>query len=611
MMDEGYRTYISQAIRHYSSLFTIPSYQVLIPSMLLLSVGGSITAFAIALRRWEALYAGLIFGLRVLALPTLLADIITGMTVTKGDPIFNLRRCIGLSLFVCASWVVITNIGGFFQSTLNLPQTLALASIFSVSSAISLRFFVLGSISFLSPRRIFLSTLIQPSLCLISAVSYWDLWSPNILLNAFISTAVLLIASQTFIHFINKQGEKAVGVGAVSLLRGFLSNWIAGLTTPLEDYFEKMGTYADIPVALLAFRGKRSPLALVVVPTFHPGPFKNLGSSNLPYTIQRSLEERVGGIVAVPHGTSGHELDLTSQAQCEKVLREVLRLAEFRDFSSRASRMVRRRKDSAKATCQIFGRCILVTATCAPRSSEDIPRKVGLSIAEAGERLGAGEVVVVDAHNSIGSAKEVPMFSEAELQRLQSVAEEAIKSVLNEEMMPFRVGAAKVVPPEFSLEEGMGPGGIVAIVVVVGGQTVAYVVVDGNNMVTGLRERILESLRGLGVEDAEVMTTDTHAVNALTLTERGYHPVGEAVDQESLVSHIREAVAQALDDVHDVEAAWRTGVVKNVRTIGEEKILGLSALIDSSLRLARWLALLIYVPATFIAVLLFFMTALL
>ncbi|MFQ6076850.1 MAG: DUF2070 family protein, partial [Candidatus Bathyarchaeia archaeon] len=347
-MDEGYRTYISQAIRHYSSLFTIPSYQVLIPSMLLLSVGGSITAFAIALRRWEALYAGLIFGLRVLALPTLLADIITGMTVTKGDPIFNLRRCIGLSLFVCASWVVITNIGGFFQSTLNLPQTLALASIFSVSSAISLRFFVLGSISFLSPRRIFLSTLIQPSLCLISAVSYWDLWSPNILLNAFISTAVLLIASQTFIHFINKQGEKAVGVGAVSLLRGFLSNWIAGLTTPLEDYFEKMGTYADIPVALLAFRGKRSPLALVVVPTFHPGPFKNLGSSNLPYTIQRSLEERVGGIVAVPHGTSGHELDLTSQAQCEKVLREVLRLAEFRDFSSRASRMVRRRKDSAK-----------------------------------------------------------------------------------------------------------------------------------------------------------------------------------------------------------------------------------------------------------------------
>lgn len=611
MMDERYRIHISRAIGHYSSLFTIPSYRVLIPSTVLVSVGGSITAFVISLRSWEAIYVGLIFGLRVLVLPTLLADIITWMAVARGDPIFNLRRCMGLSLFVCTSWVVVTNIGSLFQATLNPFQTLALASVFSVSQAVSLRFFVLASISFLSPLRVLLSTLIQPSLCFMSAVSYWGLWLPYILLNAFISTALLLMATQAFTHLIDRHGEKAVGVGAISLLRGFLSNWIAGLTVPLEDYFEEMGTQADIPVALLAFRGEQSHLALLVVPSFHPGPFKNLGSSSLPYTIQQALEERVGGVVAVPHGTSGHELDLTSQAQCDKVLREVLKLADFQDFSSRATRMVRRGRDSAKATCQIFGKCTLVTASCSPRSSEDIPQGVGLGIAEAGERLGAGEVVVVDAHNSIGSAGEVPMFSEEELRGLHSVAEEAIKSGLDEETMPLKVGASKVVPPEFSLEEGMGPGGIVAIVVVVGGQTVAYVVVDGNNMVSGLRERILESLRGLGIEDGEVMTTDTHAVNALTLTERGYHPVGEAIDQEKLISHIREAVAQAMADVHEAEVAWRTGVVRGVRTIGEEKILGLSALVDSSLRLARRLAPLIYIPTLFMAVLLFFMTALL
>ena len=45
----------------------------------------------------------------------------------------------------------------------------------------------------------------------------------------------------------------------------------------------------------------------------------------------------------------------------------------------------------------------------------------------------------------------------------------------------------------------MGTGGITAIVVEVDNQKTAYVVIDGNNMVPHLREKILESLATTGL----------------------------------------------------------------------------------------------------------------
>ncbi len=62
-----------------------------------------------------------------------------------------------------------------------------------------------------------------------------------------------------------------------------------------------------------------------------------------------------------------------------------------------------------------------------------------------------------------------------------------------------------------------------------GGQRFAYITIDGNNMIRGLREHILETAKRSGFEDAEVMTTDTHMVNGIVSAPLGYHTVGEVV----------------------------------------------------------------------------------
>ena len=82
------------------------------------------------------------------------------------------------------------------------------------------------------------------------------------------------------------------------------------------------------------------------------------------------------------------------------------------------------------------------------------------------------------------------------------------------------VGSASVFPKEFSLKAGMGTGGITAIVVQVEKQKTAYIVIDGNNMIPGLREKIIAALTSKGFDASEVFTTDTHAVSALITGRR-------------------------------------------------------------------------------------------
>jgi len=153
--------------------------------------------------------------------------------------------------------------------------------------------------------------------------------------------------------------------------------------------------------------------------------------------------------------------------------------------------------------------------------------------------------------------------------------------------LPFRVGAATVTPKEFSLEDGMGPGGITTVVVKVGEQKTAYVVIDGNNMVSGLRESILSALHSIGVDEGEVLTTDTHSVNALILSERGYHPIGEAIDHERLIGHIKEATLAAMSDLEPVKAACRSMTVPKVKVIGEKRLEALSLLTDKTFQKAK------------------------
>jgi len=366
------------------------------------------------------------------------------------------------------------------------------------------------------------------------------------------------------------------------MFKAFLLNWIADLNEPLEYFLEKFGEERDIEVSIIRFNGDGNE-AFIIVPSVHPGPFKNVGGSAIPSKIKEALEAKFGGIVAVPLGLVGHDLDLTSQLQVGKLMDGIIKYANIDTYGVEASPFIKVSNELATVCCQAFGDGVLMSLSLAPNTTEDLPKELNVKISREAEDLGFKHCVLINAHNSLNGKIDMNIACEA----LERAAIEALRKAASISRSQFKMGVAHVTPKEFNLRDGMGPGGITALVFEVGDQRSAYIVVDCNNIISGLREKILNSIKNIGFHDGEIFTTDTHVVTALTLNERGYHPLGEVIDQDKLTWYIIEVLKEALKNLRKVKVGFGRAIIPNVKVIGRESIEKLCIVIDEAIKIAK------------------------
>ncbi len=601
MMAREEHNYLSRATRHYSSLFTFPSYPVILTYMVGFVIIISLATFMMISTTLENILKAVLFGLEIFILPTISADFLTSRLFK--DILMKLRRLAALSTVTTIVWVLLIAFGTLLHTNngvSNMIPTIFLGG----SLLIGFRYLVIRSVGSFSILGNMVAVLLPSSISMAIAALFWYPIPNTIVLSTIISASLTIVAGELFLRIMNEHGVTSVGVQTLKLFHGFISDWLEGIASPLEDVLENMSVPADASVCLLRFAQNSEIQGLIVVSDIHPGPFKNIGSSNLPFKIQKSLGSEIKSPVIVPHGTSGHERDLVSEKYCRRLIDSIARIHEFNNIYSESSCMVRQDSGSAHASCQFLGDVALVTLTFAPESMEDIPFEVGTAIVEKGKSCGAKDVVVIDAHNSLGNADEVPILSHEQLVDLKFAAESAIKSAVKMKRSKFRFGASHIIPGEFKLKEGFGPGGISVAVIEVNNQKVAYVTVDGNNVVIGLREEIRNVLKGI-VDESEILATDTHIVNAISTTQRGYHPIGELGNREALLTYVRECASKAVSQLQESTVSYNRIDVPELRVIGEEKLKSLSLLIDSSIILLKRLTVLIYVPTIVLVLLLF------
>jgi len=191
--------------------------------------------------------------------------------------------------------------------------------------------------------------------------------------------------------------------------------------------------------------------------------------------------------------------------------------------------------------------------------------------------------LVINAHNSLTDVVD----TDKHLDELRIAASKCLEKAASQQKQPFMVGGATVYPKEFSLKMGMGAGGITAFVIKVKNQKTAYVVIDGNNMVPHLREKILAVLISAGFDESEVFTTDTHAVTGMITGKQGYNSVGKAIDHETLIRYILQAAKNAESKLETCKAGSLHLVVHTVRVIGEERLKSLTTLVDKAIQRAK------------------------
>ncbi len=186
-------------------------------------------------------------------------------------------------------------------------------------------------------------------------------------------------------------------------------------------------------------------------------------------------------------------------------------------------------------------------------------------------------VAFVDAHNcmtDLGSPVHAATLTAMEYQH---GAETAMEGCLRAEMCPFSIGVAHQTVP-YSREQGFGDLGIQALVVETCGQKTAYVLIDGNNMAQGVREILVKEILTL-VDAAEVMTTDSHVVNTITIK----NPVGMHVPSAEFLPLIMQAVKAALADLTPAHVAAGTAQCKGIVVFGSNRILQLASTVNAML----------------------------
>jgi len=353
----------------------------------------------------------------------------------------------------------------------------------------------------------------------------------------------------------------------ISLIRPLLDH--VGLRDPaatraLELFFEKFSSPTDLKVSLLSFARSSKSRVTVALPTVHPGPFAALGASDLP----RKLADQLGvdaGLVLVPHTPSDHDLDLPADTEVDRVgaaCREVMR-SFGAPLSVKASPLVSPYSGSL-ARAQLIGDVALVLVSQAPAPTDDI----AFSVADRIDREVAGSMGVrlalVDAHNSYVEGKGDITYGTPVAERLVADTKAAVAAAKRAAQdVPIEVGVA--TGGNYSIgTDGIGPHGVRGLVVRAAGRTSGFVLVDGNNLVVGFRDPIVDALERV-VDVAEVLTTDNHVVHEV---DGGINPVGERRSLEALTRDAVSVLEAAKADLAPAEAYFGSRSVPGVNVLG-------------------------------------------
>jgi putative membrane protein len=571
---------LDNATKHYSSMFFLPSYKA---SLLAIAVI-CIIVINLSIYLLFPSLGSLAIGLALFVI-TYLTDILVSKYLLKIDPIFTIRRTLGLSFACWLIWLVLFVLGVGLSFTFGWFIWVRL-SLLGFAAVITLRFLVFNATSLAPIERQIFSVLLEPVLCIMAFLGFWVTISVEVIWQVLpfiiMSPIIGYCAVYLLLLSINRLGEKKYLLAALPLFKAFLLNWVTDQHEPLEKHLEAMGEDADIKVTMLKFDAAK-PKTAILIPHVHPGPFKNIGSSLLPSLLKREVEKEFGSTVCVPLGILGHELDLASQTQNYKIVAQVIASAKFEPQETLASPYFSVTEGAATASCQIFGDTAFLSLSLAPKTTEDLPQELGGIIEGAANKHGLQKAVVVNCHNCLTDI----IDTDEHLDELQRAASICLKKAIDLPKSDFKVGSATVFPIEFTLKAGMGAGGITAIAFQVESQKTVYIVIDGNNMVPHLREKIIDALAALGFDAGEVFTTDTHAVTASITGRRGYHPVGEIMDQGVLIQHIMEAAKAAESNLESCKVGCQTFIVPQVRVIGEERLKSVTTLVDKAIAKAK------------------------
>ncbi len=571
-MKKGVDNRISELSKY---LFKAPQWTYSILFLLLFSL---IIGISFDYRGWSDVRAGLL----LIGMPATISALISSpLTKTFGGNM-TLNRSSLLALIGTIVIGVFCITGALFSATLE-GYIMALGVVFAI------RMVILLLISSNSVWKMMMPASLQTlfggvflSLYTHSVVHY-----TNLIFGCIIFVSLFYL----FARYIDAPMKKAFGVSGLDFIRSFITHTADG-SSGIEDFFKEMGEYVNAPVTVLSFKRDDKDKATFVIPNIHPGLMGEIGGGNLPATITENFDS----MVFVPHGPAYHDFNLVSDDEIPKVVSAAKKALKNVVYTDLGSKSVRVKKGTTTILGQRFGESILLTSSQCPAPTEDIEFAVGLTAMAETRVKGAKYAALIDAHNCTEPYAKVITPGSHTSYDIIKASSEATERLLSNKNGRIKLGVSKR-NAMYSPGKGIGVLGVRVAVVEVLGQKSAYVLIDGNNMVPGLRDAIIKSLP---VDEAEVMTTDTHSVNF-----GGNNFIGARIDHAELIQTIKEMTEEAIEDLEPVKAGMATEFAEDVLVFGSYRTAQLASTVNAIISMGGGLAISIIVAALALAMFVF------
>ncbi|MDR2854573.1 MAG: DUF2070 family protein [Methanomicrobiales archaeon] len=475
------------------------------------------------------------------------------------------------SAFIVLIDVLILTVGPLITLVLK-PEIVWIAHASSIGIMLLVRFLFLLSIAddrFWPTSSV---AIIHPILALLVGGYYFG--SQFILFGGLI-TVFFALGVFLFVEIVERPLAKNFGINLFTFANAFMSQTIEG-GQKIEKLFEQIGEEVYVPEVSFFFAQEGEHAFTITTPSVHPGPMENIGAANLPAILHQSL----GEYTFVFHGASTHDYNLVTERECEKIISVIQQGKVHATYAhTTATKPVRIKYNSVSILAQLFGDCILLVSTRSPKTTEDLDYSIGMSIMNAGQRL-FSHIAFIDGHNAIPELAQSVSPGSIICYEYLSASNKVFSHLSKEKQYPFRTGVARVLVP-FTREQGFGDIGILALVTEVSETTAVYLLFDGNNIVTGVREQIRDHILSLGwADECEVATTDTHSVNSLS----GFNAIGVQIPPDQFMPYIEQVVQQAYQNLADSSVSGDTRWL-SVRIFGNQRISQLASTVSSFLSL--------------------------
>ncbi len=575
----GEKAKVKETISLYSKVWQLPSFIGILGRIFLTVL---LSSFIIATTKFFLSPVSDVFVVFVsyLLLMLICSFVGTGLLYlvvrNPGSPL-DTRRTFGTIFLGIISWCSLGTIGAIEDSLAGSPFLEIKLWFLGLGVAFLLCSFLITGMSDYGVARNFLGALMVPlswisSFLIIDAIlgvlpalpAFWFLALMCILVVDAI--VVLYIFNAVSMPF-----ERDLGIHGPSLLRAFGYDYLAENPAPFEEIMMDISVSQDLPIETMVIKSGGSLKAVGVILYIHPGPFRDIGSSGLPGTIIQHIRDEFGVQGFVLHGTCTHHQNLASKDEYPRILQTIDSLVRKTQVYDKISGPIK--GSSGKFTTWAFGsgeNAITVT-TSAPHFTDDISLEVGRNAADQvrAQSPEIGQVSIVDAHNTIGDDAVSVMPGDPEAEQYANAVVNAVDILSDSSKRRVSMGISQKLPRDLSIKEGMGPGGIIALVMKIDDEKYAFIIVDGNNVHQGFRARVLNRLQREGFTDSEILTTDTHVVNAVSMSSKGYPSVG-IKKPDRILDAISEAAGDALDDMDEVEVGFGFDVIEQLHVFGEK-----------------------------------------